>query len=116
MTFQLEQLEDICILALDDLWNPEENQAIIQEIEHLIAQGQRLFLIDLGQMQFMNSSGLAFLISILTRARSAGGELALCRISPKIEQLLLMTRLRSTFEVADSREEALNILQALMKN
>jgi anti-sigma B factor antagonist len=58
-------------------------------------------------MSYMSSIGLTFLISILTRARSAGGEVAIANLSETIKKILLVTRLHSAFSVHDSVELAI---------
>jgi anti-sigma B factor antagonist len=108
MSYSFEQINEVNVLKVDDLWNPEENQALINTVEAKIELGEVNYIIDFSELPFMNSNGLAFLISILTRARSAGGEVVIANISEKIEQILVMTRLQSTFSIAESLEEALN--------
>lgn len=109
MSYSFSVKDDINILKVDDLWNPEENQDLIATIEMKIEKGEVNYIIDFAELPFMNSNGLAFLISILTRARSAGGEVVIANISEKIEQILIMTRLESTFSVAESVEEGLEL-------
>ncbi len=116
MAYSFSTQDDIQILKLDDLWNPVENDQLVKEVEQRIVKGQSSYLIDFSELPFMNSNGLAFLISILTRARSAGGEVVIANISEKIEQILVMTRLHSTFQVADTLEEGLAMLPKDPKN
>jgi anti-sigma B factor antagonist len=110
MAYTLTTNNDVQILHIDDLWNPLENQNLVEEISILIAEGKKDFVIDFTDMPYMNSNGLAFLISILTRARSAGGDVVIANVSEKIVQILLMTRLQDMFTTTDSVEEALEFL------
>jgi len=64
-------------------------------------------VVDLGEVKFMNSSGLGMLIGALTTVRNAGGNLKLARASDKIEQLLVVTKLVTVFEHFDAVDEAL---------
>jgi anti-sigma B factor antagonist len=108
MSYTFSEQQQIQILSTDSLWIPEDNQRIIESLQALIAENKCKFIIDLSNCSYINSIGLSFLISILTRARSAGGEVILCGISDKVRQLLLLTRLQSMFTVTESVEEALD--------
>ena len=101
--------DSIQILKVDDLLNPLENQKIIQEVEQYIEDGSSYFIVDLSPMKFMNSNGLTFLISLLTRSRSAGGEVIIANLSENIKKILLITRLQSAFKIADNIDEALEL-------
>lgn len=111
MAYSINEQNNIQILKIDDLWNPIENQKLVEEISGLIASGKKDYIIDFTELPFMNSNGLAFLISILTRARSAGGDVVIANISDKIAQILLMTRLQDMFTTTESVEAALEYLQ-----
>ena len=101
--------DSIQILKVDDLLNPLENQKIIQEVEQFIEDGSSNFIVDLSPMKFMNSNGLTFLISLLTRSRSAGGEVIIANLSENIKKILLITRLQSAFKIADNLDEAVEL-------
>lgn len=103
--------DNIQILAVDSLIDPTDNQVIIEEVQQLIQEGCHYFVVDLAQTTYLSSIGLTFLISILTRARSAGGEVAIANLSDTIKKILLITRLNSAFSVHESVEEAITALQ-----
>lgn len=67
----------------------------------------RYIILDLGEVHFIDSSGLGLLVRLLTRIRAAGGNLKLCAISPKIEEVLAVTRLSPVFESHQSEDEAI---------
>ena len=99
----------IQILHVDDLLNPLENQKIIQEVEQFIENGYSNFVVDLTPMKFMNSNGLTFLISLLTRSRSAGGEVIISNLNENIKKILLITRLQSAFKIAKNNSAAIEL-------
>ena len=78
-----------------------------EELHKLIDTGKNKVVVDLGEVKFMNSSGLGMLIGALTTVRNAGGNLKLARASDKIEQLLVVTKLVTVFEHFDAVDEAL---------
>ena len=99
MNYSFEEEKGIQILRIDTLLNPTDNLKLIEVIEGKIRQQQCRFVIDLQLMDYMNSNGLTFLISILTRSRNAGGDVAIANLSANIKKILLITRLQSAFSL-----------------
>jgi len=83
-----------------------EAEALLSEVEVLIAGGKTKFVVDGKALEYMNSSGLGVLLHILTKARNAGGEAVLCELSKKVKQLFIITKLTSVYSVVDSFNEA----------
>lgn len=110
MAYSFIERDGVQILNVDNLLNPLDNQEIIQVVEEKIAAQLTQFIVDLSEMNYMNSTGLTFLISILTRSRSAGGEVAIANLSDNIKKILLVTRLHSAFNIYESVEDALEAL------
>lgn len=118
MSYSFTEISKVQLLKIESLWNADINREIITKIEELIKEGSCDFIIELkstpyGQQppsainNFINSTGLSFLISILTRARTAGGDVVLFGISESTRQLLILTKLNKTFSVFNELEEAL---------
>lgn len=110
MAYNFIEHDGVQILRVDSLLNPLDNQEIVAVVEEKIQAQQSRFVVDLEDMDYMNSTGLTFLISILTRSRSAGGEVAIANLSDSIKKILLITRLNSAFNIYESVEEALEAL------
>jgi anti-sigma B factor antagonist len=90
----------------------EKGQAIslLEKVEELSKENCNKWAIDLDKLIYMNSSGLNTLIQLLTKARVAGGEAVLYNMNKKINELILITKLHTLFKVADTKQEALNLL------
>jgi len=86
----------------------EKSQAepLIKEFERLNESGNKKYLMDLAELEYVNSTGLNLLIGMFTQARNAGGELVIGGISPKVKKLMVMTKLDSIFKIYDSVEDA----------
>lgn len=84
-----------------------ESSEVAEELRRYISSGSRKFVIDLGEVDWVNSSGLGLLIGGLSSIRSAGGSLILARVTDKIESLLVITKLSSVFDTCTTVEEAL---------
>lgn len=71
-----------------------------------IKKDKRQVVIDLGQVDWMNSSGLGILIAGYTTLRNNDGMLKLANVTDKIQSLLVITKLRQVFEAYDSVDDA----------
>jgi anti-sigma B factor antagonist len=78
-----------------------------EQVHKFLDGGVRKIVIDLHEVQFVNSSGLGMLIGSLTTMRNAGGELKLARASKKVEALIEVTKLHKVFEVYPSVSAAI---------
>ena len=98
---------NIHIVALKgNILSDQHGQNVMDEIDKLIEGGANRFVIDLTELQFINSSGLSFLLRILTKARRADGEVILTNLPEQLPKLLVITKLNNVFTVADSNEAA----------
>jgi anti-sigma B factor antagonist len=79
-----------------------------EKLHECLENGQRKVVIDLSQVDWMNSTGLGILISGLTTLRNNGGELKLANVTDKIQSLLTITKLVTVFEAFDSVDDAIN--------
>jgi anti-sigma B factor antagonist len=82
-----------------------------RQLQNLIEQGKKKIVVDLGQVELMNSSGLGMLIGGLTTVRNAEGDLKLANASPKILSLFTVTKLSKVFTHFDSLKSAIDSYQ-----
>lgn len=76
------------------------------KLHECIEKNKRRIVIDLAQVDWMNSTGLGILISSYTTLRKNEGDLKLANVTDKIQSLLTITKLVSVFKTYDSVEEA----------
>ncbi len=81
------------------------------KLHELIEAGNTKVVIDLSQVDWMNSTGLGILISSYTTLRNNQGELKLANVTDKIRSLLTITKLVTVFDSYDSVEQAVNALK-----
>ena len=77
-----------------------------EAVYEYVNQNKKRIVIDLKEVDWMNSTGLGILISCLTTLRNAGGELRLSNVTQKIKSLLTITKLVTIFESFESTEQA----------
>jgi anti-sigma B factor antagonist len=90
------------------LMDQKEADHMMEVLENELGD-QRDFnvLLDMSQLQYMNSTGLNILISVLTRTRKGGGEVLISGMSIGVRQLFIVTKLDTVFKIKDSVDEAL---------
>jgi len=83
---------------------------LIQITSEQIKSHSPNLILNLKNLNLINSIGLNAFIKIFTKSRNAGGELYIVNISLKINQVLLLTKLNTVLNIATSLEEAKEIL------
>ena len=70
----------------------EESQALLALIDALLPLNARI-LLHLGAVDYIDSGALGLLVRCLTRVQNASGQLNLCALSPKVSDVLRITKL-----------------------
>lgn len=116
MTCSFSQHGTIQLIKVDNLNIPQYNRNIIKKVENLIDDGFKEFVVDLSQTTFINSTGLSFLVAVLTKTRNAGGETSLVYVSHQVSKLLIITKLQSFFNIHKDLEAALKSQGAALQS
>ena len=85
----------------------EGDGQVRERIKDLLSDGQRRILLNLAEINYVDSAGLGALISSYTTARRQGGTLKLVNLTKRIQDLLAITKLITVFETFDNEAEAL---------
>lgn len=80
--------------------------------EHLKDKDGVNVILDMGELVYMNSTGLNIMISVLTNTRKGGGQVLLANVSHGVRQLFVVTKLDTVFPILDTVELALEKLRA----
>jgi anti-sigma B factor antagonist len=84
----------------------EESAAVRDLVCDLLSKGNKQILLNLGDVHYIDSSGLGALVSSFTSARKQGGELKLLNLTEKVTDLMQMTRLYTVFDVKNDEAAA----------
>ncbi|MGJ5673618.1 MAG: STAS domain-containing protein [Nostochopsis sp.] len=84
--------------------------AFSEKITELLDQRDQLWVIDLAEVDFMDSSGLVTLVNGLKIARQNGCSLVLCNVQTPVRLVLELTQLDSVFEIVHNQEEMLSFV------
>ena len=110
-SFSIKKENELVLVSLEgNLMSKQQIQSLLDEIDFYFNEGLKKIIIDLSEMQYMNSTGLSILINIFTQARNKGGEVVITNIPEKINQLLVITKLNSIFNIEETVEDAKKVL------
>jgi anti-sigma B factor antagonist len=76
-------------------------------VRELLLDGHKRILLNMEEVNYVDSSGLAELVSSMTSAGSRGGALKLLRIQKKVKESMRHTRIDSVFQIFNDESDAL---------
>ena len=85
----------------------EESAALRSLIIDLLNRGNKQILLNLGNVSYIDSSGLGSLVSAFSSVRKQGGELKLLSLTNKVHDALQLARLYTVFDIKDDEAEAI---------
>jgi anti-sigma B factor antagonist len=111
MDFSYEIKDNVLfVVAEGDLLGLQNDVKLLEFISQELKEDIIYCVIDISNINYMNSSGLSMLIRILTKFRNKDGDIALVNPSDSVSKLLVITKLSAIFAIAKSKESALEML------
>lgn len=95
------------VIAVGGELDLASSAALEAELGRVIGSSVSLVIVDLRELQFMDSTGLSTLVKAHQRAEEVGKRLALIRGPQQVQRLLSLTGVAERLELADSPEELL---------
>jgi anti-sigma B factor antagonist len=101
------QVDGVTIVDLSGRITLGEGSTILRDIvRDMIAKGNKKILLNLGDVTYIDSSGIGELVSAFTTVRNGGGELKLLNLTKKVHDLLQITKLYTVFDIKDDEANA----------
>ncbi|HEY9629458.1 MAG TPA: STAS domain-containing protein [Coleofasciculaceae cyanobacterium] len=75
------------------------------QVSEAVDAGSKIILVDLKDVTFMDSSGLAALVLALKTVRSVNGKFCVCSVNDQVKMLFELTSMTRVFEIFESPEE-----------
>ena len=75
-------------------------------VRSLVADGKKKIILNLADVDYLDSSGVGELVGCFTTVRNAGGELKLLNLSQKVHDVLHVTKLYTVFDIRDDEYTA----------
>jgi anti-sigma B factor antagonist len=102
------QVGGVTVLDISGRITLGEGNVILREIVRDLAEkGQKRIVLNLGEVQYIDSSGVGELVKSHTTIRNQGGELKLTNLNKRVHDLLQMTRLSAVFDIQKDEASAI---------
>jgi len=109
MKASTRQVDGVTIVDLSGRITLGEGSVVLRDtIKDLLSKGQKKILLNLGDVSYIDSSGIGELVSAFTSVRNQGGELKLLHLTKKVHDLLQITKLYTVFDVKDDEAGAIS--------
>ena len=101
------QVDSVSVVDLSGRITLGEGCSQLRElIRDLLAKGHKSILLNLGEVTYIDSSGIGELVSGFTAVSNQGGHLKLLNLTKKVHDLLQITKLLTVFDVHDDEAKA----------
>jgi anti-sigma B factor antagonist len=91
---------DVTVVDIGGRITLGEGSALLRTtIKDLLAEGRKKIVLNLGDVNYIDSSGIGELVTGFTTVKKAGGDLKLLHLTKKVHDLLQLTKLFTVFEV-----------------
>ena len=111
MTFRATHRETSGVIVVDisgRITLGEGSAALREMVRDLLTKGQKRIVLNLGEVNYIDSSGIGELVSGYTTVKNQGGELKLLNLTRKVHDLLQITKLFTVFDVHNDERSALS--------
>ena len=106
-TINTRQNGDVCLLDVSGKITLGDGSVVIREaVKKLVANGTKKIVLNLGDVTYIDSSGIGELVSAFTSVSNTGGNLKLLNLTKRVQDLLQITKLYTVFEVFNDEASA----------
>ena len=107
MKLKTRQVDGVTILDCSGRITLGEGSVQLRDaVRDLLAKGSKQILLNLGEVTYIDSSGIGELVSAYTTVKNQGGELKLLNLTKKVHDLLQITKLYTVFDVKEDEASA----------
>ena len=108
LTIASREVDGVTVLDLSGRITLGEGSVQIRDaIRDLIGKGSRRILLNLGDVNYIDSSGLGELVGAFTTAKNQAADLKLLKLTKKVHDLLQLTKLYTVFDIYDDEASAI---------
>ncbi len=103
----VRQVGDVVVVdAVGRLTLGEGSSTFRDTLRDLVAKGNKKIVLNLGEVSYIDSSGIGELVSAFTTVTNQGGQFKLLNLTKRVQDLLQITKLYTVFEVFDDEAAA----------
>lgn len=107
MPLHVSRQGDVVIVEIEGQLIVSNRQELKQRVLDEAEAGGRKILVDFARTGYIDSAGLGVLVSLAKRLRELGGDIRLANLNDDLRTLFELTKLDTLFQIADTRERAL---------
>ena len=108
MDFSIEQQNAVCVVSpVGDRLDAAQAVAFKEALKKIVDDGANVMLLDLSNIQFLDSSGLGALVAHL-KYMGVERQFELCGLTPTVEKVFKLTRMDGIFKIYTDRAAALS--------
>ena len=109
LTIASREVDGVTVLDLNGRITLGEGSVQLREaIRDLISKGSRTILLNMGDVNYIDSSGLGELVSAYTTAKNQGASVKLLNLTKKVKDVLQLTKLYTVFDVFEDEASAIS--------
>lgn len=104
-----------CVIVdiVDDKFGYPKTLVLKSHVAHLLGEGHRRIVLNLGSVEMLDSFGLAVLISLLKLSKEHGGYLTLYGLNTQVSRLIELTHMDRVLEIWETEGQAITQVKAL---
>ena len=103
MKASTRQVDGVTVVDCSGRITLGEGSVVLRDVvRELLAKGDKMILLNLGEVNYIDSSGIGELVSALTTVKNQGGDLKLLNLTKKVHDLLQITKLYTVFDVHEN--------------
>jgi anti-sigma B factor antagonist len=107
MKLSTRQVDGVTIVDCSGRITLGEGSVMMRDtVRDLLAKGNKKIVLNLGEVNYIDSSGIGELVSAFTTTKNQGGELKLLHLTKKVHDLLQITKLYTVFDVKEDETAA----------
>ncbi len=103
----------VTVVQLTGRLDLASGSSLKEQVKKLLAKNETTIHLNLAQVEFINSSGLGALVSIMKEVRLTKGRLTLSNLASYVQEIFDITQLSHIFEIYQTEDEALASFQAV---
>ena len=108
LTIASREVDGVTVLDLSGRITLGEGSVQLRDaIRGLISKGQKNILLNLAEVNYIDSSGLGELVSAFTTAKNQQADVKLLNLTKKVHDLLQLTKLYTVFDIKDDEAGAI---------
>ncbi len=107
---QIQTIEDITVVTITetDKISALITDSLKEEINNLFNDKSNKLIINLEEIEYVDSSGFGMFLSIMKTAKNNGGEIKICNVKDSVMDLFKLLHLHNVFEIYNSVDECVN--------